>query len=173
MCHLVAERAHAEVVRARPRQLQVEGIYPFAVEVNIAVIQAPFVRPQQVVPSGIGAANHKADIVHVVVIVHVDVYVGRHRTVGVHPVHGTLQQGEFALHPYGVVGIAVGVGHRVKRLVIAARMVVLVGENGAAARCRVVLGDDAQVMVAGMPEIVIHRNGTCGAVVEHGVYRTE
>ena len=153
--------------------MQVKGEHPLAVEINIAVIQVPFVRPQQVVPCSKGAAHHKADVVHVVVIVHINVHIGWHRTVCVHPVHSVLQQGELAIPSDIVCRISVGVGCRIIGHVIVARMAVLIGEDGVAARRRVVLCNDAQVMIAGVPKVIEHRHGTGGAVVEHCIYRAE
>ena len=130
-------------------------------------------RPQQVVPCSKSAAHHKADVVHVVVIVHINVHIGWHRAVCVHPVHGVFQQGELAIPSDIVCRISVGVGCRVVGHVVVARMAVLIGEDGVAAWCRIVLRNDAQVVIAGVPKVIEHRHGTGGAVIEHCIYRAE
>ena len=73
MEHLVAECRAAKIAGTAALKLQIEGIDAFAVEVYIAVVEAPFVGPQEVAPSRIGTLHDKTDIVNIAVIVHIKV----------------------------------------------------------------------------------------------------
>ena len=169
MEHLVAEGGTAEVVLAAALELQVERVYALAVDVHIAVVDAPLVWPQQVAPTGVGALHNKADVVHLAVVVHIQIERRRYGRVDVDIVHRPLQQAELARAALRVVLIAVGVGSGVVGHIVVARQRVLIRDNVVAVGRRVVVGGYPQLAIRNGLEVVVHRGGSGCRVVEHSV----
>ena len=109
MVHFMTHYSSVEIARGIS-QLEIEGIYPFIVDVNISVENRPFMRPKQRAPCAHVSPYNETHIVNTVVIVIVYVQSGRDWIVVVDIGHSAFQQVKLTFSPFRIVLIAVSIG---------------------------------------------------------------
>ncbi len=87
MEHFMAEDSDAAAGK-KIRKLEIEIVDPFAVDVDIPVVDRPAMRPEQFGPAVRGALDDEANVIHHPIVVAVQSQAGRDlRTDSVHGVH--------------------------------------------------------------------------------------